>query len=121
VLYRDIGLDSSRGNIHIANGNLRRLRLQMRDRAGGGGFEFFRQSDDLQIAAVAIEHSLDKEVSTYENMTADFLASHAQHAGDPYRLLNDRHVAALASLLILILAVQPFLVGHLLRKLADHL
>ena len=34
---------------------------------------------------------------------------------------DDRHVAGLAALRVLVVAVQPFLIGHLLRQTADRL
>ena len=67
--------------------------------------------------------SMDADPSTrcpaQEGVARHAFAKLAEHAGDPDRFLDDRHVAVLAALLLAEVAREPLLVGHLFRKRAD--
>ncbi len=47
------------------------------------------------------------------------LAELAKRAGDPHRLLDRRHMTALAALRVTKVAVEPLLIRHLFGELAD--
>ena len=60
-----------------------------------------------------------KKFAADEHVPRHALARDAEHARDRHRLLHHRHVARLAALRVLEIAVQPLLIGHLLGQAAD--
>src|SRR5437867_5457364 len=119
ILYREFGAQPARTDIDAIDRNLRGLRLQLFYRACRCCLELLMHSDHFNIGAISIEYSLYEKVSPHENVTRHSFSELTERVGDPHHLFNDRHVAVLAGLLFPEVAVQPFLIWHLLRELAD--
>src|SRR5206468_10452648 len=81
--------------------------------------EFLRQSDHAKIGAISIEYSLHEEIPAHECVTRHSFSKLTQRIRHSHHFFNNRHVTVLAGLLFTEVAIQPFLIWHLLRKFAD--
>src|SRR5690349_3518052 len=96
-----------------ADGEMGGLRLEIRARLIGGCGEFCWRRGHGEFVAVRREQILQEEVCAGERMAAETFAGLAAQ-GRVRRWSSDgRHMARLAGLLLLVVAVQPLEIRHL--------
>src|SRR6266478_9899950 len=81
--------------------------------------ELERQCADLEIIVVARQHALHEEVAGYKFVPRHPGSIDSQYPHDWGVFINLGHVAALTGLSVAVVAVEPFLVEHLLGESAD--
>ena len=95
--------------------------MQVANGAFRGGAEFIGQRGHVHFGAIAIEHLLQEKVAADKHVPGDSRLGLAEDRGDSHIMLYHRHVAGLAGLRVLVIAVQPFLKGHLLGEFSNDL
>ncbi len=73
------------------------------------------------IRAVLVQHAQHEGIAAPEHVPREIGARLAQYRCDRGTIGNDRHVAVLTAATVLILAVRPLQIRHLLGQLAHHL
>src|SRR5690606_7160529 len=119
VFDHDLGLESSTLALQSGERHARRVFLQKRPRARNGRAELERRGGDAQLGAVPAQHAEYEEVGAAKVVARDLGPQRPHDRSDRRWRLHHRHVARLAAVAGSELAVQPFLVRHLLGQLTD--
>ena len=109
------------GDIHVADGNPGGFRLEVRNRAVDGRVHFIGLRGDAQVVAKSVEDPLHEEIPADKGVPRKPAAWFAEHGRNGDVFFDARHVAVLAAAGFLVVAVEPFLIRHLLRQFADDL
>ena len=106
------------GDGECAEGEMRGLRLEVGACLRRGCGEFGGRRGDGEFVVMRDEQILHEEVGAGERVTADAFAGLAAESCVWRRTCDGGHVAGLAGLLVVVVAVQPLEVWHLLGEAA---
>lgn len=119
IVDGDPGIEMARAISRARNFDGRRSRLQISHSPVSGVGERSRLGDRIELRVESPERPLHQKVRADKLMVQSAFPIDREYARNGRGSIDRGHVAVLAGLLVTVIAVQPFRIGHLLVERAN--